>query len=167
MEPSFNPFGDQDDSTGSDWINTGASEESSSPAIKSTAHRSEKPTSSLPPLIAPPPPQEEKDEDFVKVLEARLERLKKRRPVFANNANEPAQHVEIGEKELYKTKFEAEIEPLLDESEITPSPHDSSFDPVSHPRYASLATTHISSDSNSDEESEEEVEDPSYGALDS
>lgn len=159
MEPSFNPFGEQDDPTGSDWMNV----ENASATAPAPAEVPKIAAQSLPPLLAPPPPQEEQEEDFVKVLEARLERVKKRMPTFPSNSEQPIHHTEIGEKEIYMTKFEAEVEPLLEESEVA---QETPLDPVSHPRYASLANTRIPPPAN-ESESEGEDEDPAYEETDS
>lgn len=153
MEPSFNPLGDSYDPTGSEWMEeSNLTSNSTQQASIETSH-----SSSLPPLIAPPPPMEEKDEDFIRILEMRLEQVKKQnRTVHVPKDGEVVYHVELGEKEVYKTKIEAEVEPLIDESEVAPSDDSENFDPVSHPRYASLASVTISKEDDMDSSIEEE-----------
>lgn len=157
MEPSFNPFGEQDDPTGSDWMSAD-NFSPVAPTAPSAPESSNSASLSLPPLLAPPPPQEEKDEDYIKVLEARLARVKKRKPVYPSDSDQPVHHTEIGEKEIYMTKFEAEIEPLLEESEVA---RETSLETDSHPRYASLANTRIQPPAN-ESESEEYEEEAGY-----
>lgn len=166
MEPTFNPFGGQDDPTDSSWIQADLPAESVQSEPQTTATPPKAAAMALPPLLAPPPPQEEQEEDFVQVLEARLARLKKKRPVFPSDSNQPIHHAEIGETEIYKTKMEAETERLLEEGEVFVANEDETSDPVSHPRYASLAATRIDP-AKEDSESEEEVAESTYGEMDS
>lgn len=165
MQPTFDPNDLNDDPLSSDWF---ASPSSPSSGL-SSAFTSAPAPQLLPPLLKPPVMPSNEDEMFLKGLERRMEALTRKKPSVAcpvplniDKAHYP------DENKLYQTKFEAETEPLLIETETASILDIPSLDPAQHPRYASLAPQPSSSKTmmNEEEESgEEDAEEANYGAL--
>ena len=160
MEPSFDPNNTNDDPWNTSWISAdnSASTELEGPPTGS------RPALALPPLLAPPPPEKDESSMYIEGLEKRLLMLKKKSTSTAPPSNGSVHHVEIGEKEVYKTRMEAETEPLMDDSELTGPKDENGLDPVFHPRYGSLAATKISTPEK-DSESDDTSDENDFGAL--
>lgn len=131
---------DSSDPLGASWFSAPTSSASSSalPARQGTSAPSNTP--SLPPLLQPPPPVPDEDNPYLETLEKRHALAKKRTLDLAASGaySGDVLHAHSEEVTIYKTKLEAEVEPLLEKNEAGDL-NDSEIDPSLHPRYAGLS----------------------------
>lgn len=132
------------DPLNSEWISIAASTDLNEPKSQSF---------SLPPLLPPPRQSINENERILQELERRMEKLKKQRPNASMLPLDVQDQLVLEDKQILKTKIEAEVEPLLETTELG-SPPNEMCDPSSHPRYTALFAAKPKPKTTEEEESE-------------